>query len=229
VLQSERVVSRLESLLREFGADLDDAVKFNIYYAGDGTMADWEVAAKLRARYFTEPGPAATGIPLPALRGDGIRITMDVIAMLGEDGSVLPRRRLWPEGHWDWPIHLPYKHGCLCDGMAFIGGQVSMTDHAEVIDPGDIRRQTKTSMDNIRKVLSGLGMTMAEPVKTTAFYAAEDGADDLHAHFGIPSNELSEPPPVTTQVGLPFLAYERMMIEIEAAAVRYRGWGRPKP
>jgi enamine deaminase RidA (YjgF/YER057c/UK114 family) len=220
VLQSKHVMGRLESVLREFGADLDDAVKFNIYYAGDGTMADWEVAATVRARYFKEPGPAATGIPLPSLRGDGIRIAMEVIAMLGEDRSRLPRRHSWPEGHWDWPIHLPYKHGCLCDGMAFIGGQVSLTDHAAVIDPGDIRRQTKTSMDNIRKVLSGLGMTMADLVKTTAFYAAGDG-HDFHRHLGIQSAELGEPAPVTTQVGLPFLAYERMMIEIEAiAAVR---------
>jgi enamine deaminase RidA (YjgF/YER057c/UK114 family) len=220
VLQSEHVMSRLDSALREFGADLDDAVKFNIYYAGDGTMADWEVAAKVRARYFTEPGPAATGIPVPALRGDGIRIAMEVIAMLGEDGSRLPRRHSWPEGHWDWPIHLPYKHGCLCDGMAFIGGQVSLTDHAKVIDPGDIRRQTKTSMDNIRNVLSGLGMTMADLVKTTAFYAAEDG-DDLDGHLGIQFAALSDPAPVTTQVGLPFLAYERMMIEIEAIAAAH--------
>lgn len=221
VAQSGGVMSRLESILHSFGADLNDAVKFNIYYSGDGTMADWEIAAKVRARYFTEPGPAATGIPLPAMRGDGIRITMEVIAMLSEDGARLPRRHSWPDGHWDWPIHLPYKHGCLCDGMVFIGGQVSLTEHAEVIDAGDVRRQAKTSMDNIRAVLGGFDMTMADLVKVTAFFADEEGDAGLHAHLGIQSAELSDPEPAATQVGLPYLAYERMMIEIEAiAAIR---------
>jgi enamine deaminase RidA (YjgF/YER057c/UK114 family) len=221
VAQSEGVMSRLAAILQSFGADLNDAVKFNIYYAGDGTMADWEIAAKVRARYFTEPGPAATGIPLPAMRGDGIRITMEVIAMLGEDGTRLPRRHSWPEGHWDWPIHLPYKHGCLCDGLVFIGGQVSLTERAEVIDAGDVRRQAKTSMRNIRAVLAGFDMTMADLVKVTAFFADEGREAGLHAHLGIQSAELTDPAPAATQVGLPYLAYERMMIEIEAiAAVR---------
>jgi enamine deaminase RidA (YjgF/YER057c/UK114 family) len=216
VRQSEGVMSRLESILHSFGADLNDAVKFNIYYAGDGTMADWEIAAKVRARYFTEPGPAATGIPLPAMRGDGIRITMEVIAMLGEDGSRLPRRHSWPEGHWDWPIHLPYKHGCLCDGIVFIGGQVSLTERAEVIDSGEVRKQARTSMENIRAVLAGVDMSMGDLVKVTAFFADEEREAGLHAHLGIQSAALADPAPASTQVGLPYLAYERMMIEIEA-------------
>lgn len=138
--------------------------------------------------------------------------------MLGEDGARLPRRHSWPEGHWDWPIHLPYKHGCLCDGMVFIGGQVSLTEHAEVINAGDVRRQAKTSMDNIRAVLAGFDMPMADLVKVTAFFADEEGAAGFHAHLGIQSAELADPEPATTQVGLPYLAYERMMIEIEAVA-----------
>ena len=23
----------------------------------------------------------------------------------------------WPDGHWDWPIKLPYKHGVKCGNM----------------------------------------------------------------------------------------------------------------
>ena len=52
-------------VLAGLGADHDDVVKINNYYVGGGVFEDWEAAARIRARYFTEPGPAAE-LPGPA-------------------------------------------------------------------------------------------------------------------------------------------------------------------
>ena len=66
-------MERLQGILGELGADFGDVVKFNIFYVGTGTAEDWAVAARVRARYFEEPGPAATGIPVPRAAGSGER------------------------------------------------------------------------------------------------------------------------------------------------------------
>src|SRR5262249_11922132 len=127
VRQSEIVMDRISGILAAFGAQHDDAVKINTYYTGGGQFTDWEGGARVRGRSFTEPGPAATGIPLPRHALPGVMTRTEIIAMLGADGRRLPRSHVWPEGHWDWPIHLPYKHGIKCGNMIFLGGQVALT------------------------------------------------------------------------------------------------------
>jgi enamine deaminase RidA (YjgF/YER057c/UK114 family) len=215
VLQSEEVMERLRGILESLGADFGDVMKFNIFYVGAGTAEDWEVAARVRARYFDEPGPAATGIPVPRLQDPESLVKMDVWAMRPPDGSRVERTYSWPEGHWDWPIHLPYKHGNLGGGMFFVGGQVSLTPDGQPIDFDDLQAQTRTSMDNIAKVLDGLGVSMDDVVKVTTFYEGDGGGDDLHANLSIRSSYFSEPGPATTGISLPCLAYDGMVIEIE--------------
>jgi enamine deaminase RidA (YjgF/YER057c/UK114 family) len=93
VAQSEIVMENLRRVLAAFGATLDDAVKFNIYYSGHGGEAEWRKAAIVRARYFREPGPAAThytppgpcstGVPLPALAIERMVTEIEVVAMAG--------------------------------------------------------------------------------------------------------------------------------------------------
>ena len=67
VRQTELVIERLRSLAGggSGGAVRHDAVKVNIYYVGEGTAEDWEVAAHVRGAAFREPAAAATGIPIP--------------------------------------------------------------------------------------------------------------------------------------------------------------------
>lgn len=220
VRQSEIVMDRLGEVLHGFGARHDDAVKINTYYAGAGRFADWEGAARVRARYFAEPGPAATGIPLPRHAVPGLMTRSEIIAMLGPGGHPLPRRHVWPEGHWDWPIHLPYKHGIRCGSTIFVGGQVALTPKGEVIEPGDLAAQTKIAMANIGRVLEGFGAGFDDVVKVTAFYQGGASAETLHQNLSIRSACFTEPGPATTGIPLPFLAYEKMSIEIEVVAMK---------
>ena len=219
VPQSAIVMDALGELLGKLGATHDDAVKINTFYTGGGTVEDWAGAARARARYFTEPGPAATGIPLPRHALPGVTTRTEIIAMRGTDGKRLPRQHVWPAGHWDWPFHLPYKHGIKCGRMVFVGGQVSMTSEAVIIAPGDLVKQTRNSMDNIAKVLAGFGLKFDDTVKINAFYRGGASAEQLKANLSIRSGCFTEPGPATTGVPLPTLAYPGMMIEIEIVAM----------
>ncbi len=217
--QMTGVMDRIALVLGRLGADFGDVVKIKNWYRGEGHFEDWAGAARVRAAYFREPGPAATGIPLPRHWRKGHAIRSDAIAMRGSDGARLAKTHVWPDGHWDWPIHLPYKHGVRCGNMIFLGGQVALTPQGVVMEPGNLVAQTKISMEMIRRALEALGLRLDDSVKVTAYYQGGASADQLHANLSIRSGSFTEPGPTSTGVPLPALAYDGMMIEIEIVAM----------
>jgi enamine deaminase RidA (YjgF/YER057c/UK114 family) len=214
--QSHSVLTRLRSVLEAAGTTLEAGARLNIFYVGGGTVEDWEVAARVRGRFFDEPGPAATGIPVQGLGAPGALIAMELVAFADPPAD---RSYSWPAGHWDWPMHLPWKHGNAARGLAFVGGQVALTPDGDVIAPGDLARQARIAVENIRRVLAELGFGLEHLVKLTAFVAGRPG-DPADA---VPLDGDAGRLPVVTKVWLPFLAYEDMVVEIEAVAMRPSG------
>jgi enamine deaminase RidA (YjgF/YER057c/UK114 family) len=194
--QSRIVLPKLDGLLRQLGASLADCVKTNVWNVEPGTKENWREPAFIRASHYPEPGPTATGISLPRLARDGLMLANDVIAMRNIDGSAMQRTAVWPDNHWDWTIHLPYRHGLRCGDLVFLGGQVSLDNAAAVLDKGDMAAQTRTSMTYIGRILGELGMSF-EPIAT---------------HF--PASG-----PASTIAPAPWLAYEDMLTEIDIVAM----------
>jgi enamine deaminase RidA (YjgF/YER057c/UK114 family) len=219
IAQTRQVMRQIGDVLGQFGATFDDVVKINRWYVGQGTVADFEPAALACAAHFKEPGPAATGIPIPRHALPGHQIRIEVIAMLGEDGRRLPRRHVWPESLWDWHVHLPYKHGLKCHNMMFLGGQVSLDKQGRAVHPGDLAAQARQSMVHIGTILDELGASYRDVCKVLALYEGRCGGDDLHKNLAIRSSFFEEPGPATTGVPLPKLAYPEMVIEIDIYAM----------
>ncbi|MEZ7006774.1 RidA family protein [Streptomyces sp. AD55] len=213
VTQTDEVMDRVAGLLAAHGAGWDDAVRFDVFYRAEGTAEGWAVNARERARRFREPGPATTGIPVGSLPGRA-RILLRALAVRGARGLGL-RSESWPAGHWDWPFHLPYKHGIGAAGTVFVGGQVSLAPDASVIDPDDLATQTATSVDNILKVAAELGLGARSVLRLVAFYRHTDAADAATVRRVV-RERLGDHSCALTLVGLPYLAYERMVVEIEA-------------
>ncbi len=211
--QTEDVIARLRATVDEAGIALDDCVKMNISYVGDGTEADWEPTAKLRGAAFSEPAAAATGIPYPRLPGGGLT----QFEMMSVAGSNQSRRHGWPEGHWDWPIHLPWKHACRAGDLVTVGGQVSLRGQGEVVDPGELGSQTATALENIERALATVDARMSDVVQVTAFY--EGSPKDLETVLSATRSAFGERPPPIVPVPLPHLAYRDMVVEIEVIAV----------
>ncbi|MBT7145614.1 MAG: RidA family protein, partial [Rhodospirillales bacterium] len=220
VTQTNTVMAQHGRALNAFGAGFDDVVKINRWYGGQGGIEDFEPAALACAAHFKEPGPAATGIPIPRHAWEGMGVKIETVAMLGEDGSYLKREHVWPEGHWDWHVHLPYKHGLKCGEMIFLGGQVSINQKGCAIDPGQLTQQTKSSMENIRNILSEFGADFDDVVKVLTLYDGDCGEDALNANLPIRSSYFTDPGPTSTGVPLPELAYPGMMVEIDIDAMK---------
>lgn len=214
--QTRSVLERIGGLLATHGAGLDDVVRFGIFYVGEGGKRDWEIAAHDRASFFSEPGPAATGIPVRALPDARAMTSIRVLAVRGARTRGL-RRHAWPDGHWDWTFHTPYRHGCAVGAATWVGGQVSLTEHAEVLDPGDLPRQTTRSMRNIERVLAELGLGGDRVERLTAFYVHE-GPHSRRELLDAIGASLGERDVELTLVPLHVLAYEQMVVEIDAEA-----------
>ncbi len=217
--QSTIVLNKLNGLLECLGADLNDAVKANAFNVEPGDQEEWKEAALIRAGFYREPGPVATGLSLTRLPDKDAMVRYDVIAMRGRDGSRLPRQAVWPTGHWDWPVHLPYRHGLKVGDLVFLGGQVSLTPQGAVIDPGDITAQTHTAMINIQRVLQEFGLDFEHLVKINTFYAGTKGQKDLLANASIRAGYYRDPGPASTGIPFSYLAYKDMLIEIDCVAM----------
>lgn len=215
--QTRDVIARLTSMAAEAGTALDDCVKMNISYVGDGTEGDWEPTARLRGAAFKEPAAAATGIPYPRLP-EGAVTQFETLSVAGSAGT---RRHGWPEGHWDWPIHLPWKHACRAGDLVTVGGQVSLHGKGKVIDPGDLGRQTETALGNIERALATVDTRMSDVMQVTAFYQGSPA--DLETVLARTRTAFGDRPPPIVLVPLPFLAYRDMVVEIEVIAVADSG------
>lgn len=219
VAQTHEVMRQIGDALTQYGAGFPDVVKINRWYVGQGRTEDFEPAALACAANFRDPGPAATGIPIPRHAREGQQIKIEVVAMLGEDGRHLPRRHAWPDSLWDWTINLPYWHGLKCHDMIFLGGQVSLDASGLAINPFGMRAQTAQSMVHIGSILRELGAGYADICKLTTMYAGPPGAAALAENMRIRQAFFDAPGPATTDISLPALAYPGMTIEIDAFAM----------
>lgn len=216
--QTRLMMTQLENVLQLAGASASDVLKLNVFYQGDGTAENWEEPARIRANFFPEPGPAATGIAVTGFADPAVRTQIAVTAAI-KNASTPTVQYAWPEGHWDWTTHLPYKHGNRFGNVIHLGGQVALDAKAQVLEPDDIVSQTRIALSNIAAVLAEFDATMDDIVKVTTFYQGAASAEELHKNLIIRSNAFTKPGPATSGIPVPHLVYERMMIEIEVIAI----------
>lgn len=217
--QTKALMKQVSATLSQFGADFDDVVKVNRWYLGKGTTEDFEPASLACASHFSEPGPAATGIPLPRFSRDGQMIKIEVVAMLAEDGTRLPRQHSWPESLWDWTIKLPYRHGIKCHDMIYMGGQVSLDKKGHAVDPDKMQPQARQAMAHIGSILRDLGADYRDLRKITAMYEGKGSIAELNQNLSVRSEFFHGPQPPTTNVVFPKLCYPGMIIEIDGFAM----------
>lgn len=79
--QTHRVMGDIKALLGEFGLGFGQVVKTNIFYVGGPTPHDLHANLNIRSTYYAKPGPASTGVPVPALAFPGAMLSVEVLAM----------------------------------------------------------------------------------------------------------------------------------------------------
>jgi enamine deaminase RidA (YjgF/YER057c/UK114 family) len=94
---------------------------------------------------------------------------------------------------------------------------VSLRGGGEVVDEGDLGRQTGTALRNIERALATVDAQMSDVTQVTAFF--EGSPSDLETILARTRTAFGERPPPIVPVPLPFLAYREMVVEIEVIAV----------
>jgi enamine deaminase RidA (YjgF/YER057c/UK114 family) len=217
--QTRNVFKFIQRVLAEGGADLDDLVKLNTYYCYDGDEPTkfWEDMTRVRMDYIADPGPAATAVRVNGFAYEDLLIEIEGIAYTGAD-----KQRLMPANHWDWSMPVKFSQGWRVGDLIFVGGQISADGKGRTIGAGDIATQTRKVFENIRKVLREAGVDMDRVVRLNTYYHFEgDGreiTDFWEAMTKVRMEYLPDPGPVGTAVRVNGLAYEDLLIEIEAIA-----------
>ena len=101
--------------------------------------------------------------------------------------------------------------------MVFASGQVARDVDGSLVGLGDIRAQTRKTLENLQAVLAEGGATMDDVVKVTVFVT------NLSEHFAaiheVRREFFKSDYPASTLVEISSLVDPEMLIEIEAIAV----------
>ncbi len=133
----------------------------------------------------------------------------------------MDKKRIMPEGFWDWPLPTTFSQGWRVGNLVFVGGQVSQTPDGRPLHPYDIEAQIGVVFDNIATVLAEAGCGLADIVKLNTYWVHDgDDHDEFYKHMTeIRHRYLPDPGPAATAVRVAGLAVEGLLIEIEAIAV----------
>lgn len=141
------------------------------------------------------------------------------------DDTLAPmmRRRLMPEGSWNWHIPTPFSQGWRVGDLVVVGGQLSADEDGNVVGEGDIEVQTRNVFEAVTRVLEEGGATWQDVVKLNTYYCCHETGDAVREFWEkmtrVRLQYLPTPGPAGTAVRVAGLMYDGFLIEVEAMAV----------
>ena len=108
----------------------------------------------------------------------------------------------------------PYSQGIVSNGFVFTAGQGAIDPSTNKWVGGDIKQQTKLTLDNIKAILSEAGSSIDKAVKTTVFLRKKELFAEMNEVY---QGYFSGVPPARTTVVTDLLR-DDMLVEIEAVA-----------
>ena len=127
-----------------------------------------------------------------------------------------------PAGHWDWSMPVTLSQGWRLGDLVVVGGQISADAKGRTVG-GDLETQTRNIMEFIGRVLHEAGAGFADVVKQNVYYVVDDqsppAGEIVRRIDAVQSEYFGAPGPVTTETPVSGLAYEGLLLEIDAFAV----------
>ena len=125
------------------------------------------------------------------------------------------------------PAGLPeatgYSHVVTATGgkTVYVAGQGAFDASMQLVGAGDHYAQTRQAYRNLMTALEAAGATCADVVKSTIYVAAsrEKVLEDFARAMNEALGDAPMPPNASTYVGVERLAYDGMLVEIDAIAV----------
>jgi len=206
--QVDAIMAIAEWSMDKAGGRLDDVVRSRIYVT-DIALADR--AARALAKYFRDVRPAATLVRVNRLARPEQLVEIEFDAV---DGARSTARRISSGRAIE--EEYAYSRAVRVGERVFISGSTALSAGGVVEGPGDLYRQTRSTMDTILSALGEAGGTPADLVYSKTFVTGlAHTADYTRAWL----DALGEVRPASTLLGIPALLRPEMLIEIEAEAI----------
>lgn len=111
----------------------------------------------------------------------------------------------------------PYNQAVLSGNILYISGQIPMDPRTGTLIDGDIKKETKQSMENLKAILTAANMTFDHVVKSTIFLKDMHQFSEVNEVYGTYFNTETAPARETVEVAnLPkFVHVEISMIAVK--------------
>lgn len=106
----------------------------------------------------------------------------------------------------------PYSPAIVADGFVFVAGQGSVNPKTNELELGDVRSETRRTLENIRLILSAAGSSLRDVVRVGVFLA---DMNDFVAMNEVYREFFPEAPPARTTVGAQL---PKIKVEIDCIA-----------
>ncbi len=109
----------------------------------------------------------------------------------------------------------PYVPGVKCGALIFTAGQVAYDRQGNVVGKGDVKAQTRQTLENLKAVLEEGGARLADVMKTTVYLADKgyfEAMNEVYREF------FGDRKPARTTVEARLVRPE-LLVEIEAVAM----------
>ena len=106
----------------------------------------------------------------------------------------------------------PYSPAIVADGFVFVAGQSSINPKTNEFELGDIRSETRRTLENVRAILQAAGSSMHDVVRVGVFLADTrdfDAMNEVYKEF------FPEDQPARTTVGVQL---PKIKVEIDCIA-----------
>jgi 2-iminobutanoate/2-iminopropanoate deaminase len=106
----------------------------------------------------------------------------------------------------------PYSPAIVAEGFVFVAGQGPVNPKTNELELGDVRSETRRTLENIRIILSAAGSSLRDVVRVGVFLA---DMNDFAAMNEVYREFFAEAPPARTTVGAQL---PKIKVEIDCIA-----------
>ena len=106
----------------------------------------------------------------------------------------------------------PYSQAIVANGFVFVAGQAPVDPSTNELELGDVRSETRRTLQNIKAILEAAGSSLRDVVRVGVFLADLKDFDGMNAVY---KEFFSEDPPARTTVGAQL---PKIKVEIDCIA-----------